>query len=59
MHSMIKPMPKLAAFVDTILKAGTPVVSLSFWFRGRQVAAVRKGPGLRGEAALYFWPARA
>lgn len=56
-YLMIKPMPKLAAFLDTILKAGTPVVSLSFWFRGRQVAAVRKGPGLRGEVALYFWPA--
>ena len=56
-YLMIRPMPKLAAFLDTTLKPGTPVVSLSFWFRGRQVAARRNGPGLRGEVALYFWPA--
>lgn len=56
-YLMIKPMPKLAALLDRMLKPGTPVVSLTFWFRERQVAAVREGPGLRGAAALYFWPA--
>jgi len=56
-YLMMKPMPKLAAFLDTMLKPGTPVVSLTFWFRGREVAAKRTGPGLRGEAALYYWPA--
>lgn len=57
-YLMIKPMPKLADFLDRILKPGTPVVSLTFWFRERQVAATRDGPGLRGAAALYYWPAR-
>jgi hypothetical protein len=56
-YLMIKPMPKLAALLDRMLKPGTPVVSLTFWFRDREVAAVRQGPGLRGAAALYFWPA--
>jgi len=56
-YLMIKPMPKLAALLDRMLKPGTPVISLTFWFRERQVAAVREGPGLRGAAALYFWPA--
>jgi len=54
---MIKKMPKLANFLDEMLKPGTPVVSLTFWFRGREVASVKNGPGLRGEAALYYWPA--
>jgi hypothetical protein len=57
-YLMIKPMPKLAAFLDRMLKPGTPVVSLTFWFRGRQVAAVREGRGLRGKVALYFWRAQ-
>ena len=56
-YLMIKKMPKLANFLDKMLKPGTPVVSLTFWFRGREVAAVKNGPGLRGEAALYYWPA--
>jgi cyclopropane fatty-acyl-phospholipid synthase-like methyltransferase len=56
-YLMIKPMPKLAAFLDRALKAGTPVVALTFWFRDRTPDAVREGPGLRGAAALYFWPA--
>lgn len=56
-YLMIKPMPKLAALLDRMLAPGTPVVSLTFWFRDRQVAASRQGPGLRGAAALYFWPA--
>jgi Mycolic acid cyclopropane synthetase len=58
-YLMIKPMPKLAEFLDGMLKAGTPVVSLTFWFREREVAETREGPGLRGAAALYYWPARA
>jgi hypothetical protein len=57
-YLMIKPMPKLADFLDRMLKPGTPVVSLTFWFREREAAATRDGPGLRGAAALYFWPAR-
>jgi hypothetical protein len=57
-YLMIKPMPMLADFLDRTLKSGTPVVSLTFWFRQRQVAATRDGPGLRGAAALYYWPAR-
>jgi trans-aconitate methyltransferase len=56
-YLMIKPMPKLAAFLDTMLKQGTPVVSLAFGFRDRQAAAVRKVSGLPGSAALYIWPA--
>jgi hypothetical protein len=57
-YLMIKPMPKLAELLDRTLKPGTPVVSLTFWFRNREVAATRDGPGLRGAAALYYWPAR-
>jgi hypothetical protein len=57
-YLMIKPMPKLAEFLDRMLKSGTPVVSLTFWFRERQAAAIRDGPGIRGAAALYYWPAR-
>ena len=56
-YLMIKPMPKVGAFLDRMLKSGTPVVSLTFWFRDRQVEASRDGPGLRGAAALYHWPA--
>lgn len=56
-YLMIKPMPRLATFLDTMLPSGTPVVSLAFGFRGRQATAVRRVPGLPGEAALYFWPA--
>jgi Putative methyltransferase len=56
-YLMIKPMRKLAVLLDQMLKPGTPVVSLTFWFREREIAAVRQGQGLRGAAALYFWPA--
>jgi hypothetical protein len=56
-HLMMKPMPKLAKFLDGQLAEDTPVVALTFWFRGRVVSAVREGPGLRGAAALYHWPA--
>lgn len=57
-YLMIKPMPKVSSFLDHMLKDGTPVVSLTFWFRDRRVDASREGPGLRGGAALYYWPAR-
>jgi hypothetical protein len=60
-YLMIKPMPKLAALLDRMLKPGTPVVPLTFWFREREAAVRRQGPGLgpglRGSAALSFWPA--
>ncbi|CAB3773841.1 hypothetical protein LMG29542_07464 [Paraburkholderia humisilvae] len=57
-YLMIKPMPKLAILLDNMVKPGTPVVALTFWFRGREAAAIRQGPRSRGAAALYFWPAR-
>lgn len=57
-YLLTKPMPRLARFLDGTLKPGTPVVSLAFWFRGREVSAVRQGGGLLGQAALYYWPAR-
>jgi hypothetical protein len=57
-YLMISPMPKLAGFLDHMLAPGTPVVSLSFWFRGREVAASLESSGLLGAAALYYWPAR-
>lgn len=56
-YLMIGPMPKLARFLDQMLKPHTPVVSLTFWFRGRETVATRNGPGIRGAAALYDWPA--
>jgi hypothetical protein len=56
-YLMIKPMPKLAGFLDRMLSPGTPVVSLSFWFRDRQVAASRESSGLLGATALYYWSA--
>ena len=57
-YLMTRPMPKLAAWLDQQLVPGTPVVSLSFWFRERTVAASLKSAGLLGAAALYYWPAR-
>ncbi len=57
-YLMIKPMPKLAGFLDRMLTPGTPVISLSFWFRDREVAASRESSGLLGATALYYWPAR-
>ena len=57
-YLMIKPMPKLAGFLDRMLTPGTPVVSLSFWFRDREVAASLESSGPLGAAALYYWPAR-
>jgi hypothetical protein len=56
-YLMMGPMPKLAAFLDRELEPGTPVVALTFWFRDRKVSMTRSGRGLRGEAALYYWPA--
>lgn len=56
-YLMIKPMPKIAALLDRMLAPGTPVISLSFWFRDREVAASLKSGGPLGAAALYYWPA--
>lgn len=56
-YLMIKPMVRIAELLDRTLKPGTPVVSLSFWFRDRQAAASLKNAGLLGAAALYYWPA--
>jgi hypothetical protein len=57
-YLMIKPMPRLASLLDRMLPPGTPVVSLSFWFRDREVTASRASAGLLGATALYHWPAR-
>jgi cyclopropane fatty-acyl-phospholipid synthase-like methyltransferase len=57
-YLMIKPMPKLAAFFDRMLKPRTAVVSVMFQFRDRQMTTARDGEGMRGRVALYFWPAR-
>jgi hypothetical protein len=57
-YLMIKAMPKLASFLDRTLAPGTPVVSLSFWFRDRDMAASSTSAGLLGATALYYWPAR-
>jgi cyclopropane fatty-acyl-phospholipid synthase-like methyltransferase len=56
-YLMMQRMPKVASFLDKSLQPGTAVVALTFWFRGRRVAAVRNGSGPGREAALYFWPA--
>jgi hypothetical protein len=55
-YLMMKPMPRLARFLDGAVASGTPVVALAFWFRERVSSAVQGG-GLNG-AALYRWPAR-
>jgi hypothetical protein len=57
-YLMIKPMPRLAGLLDRALAPGTPVVSLSFWFRDRDVVASLNNAGLLGATALYYWPAR-
>ncbi|WP_158914743.1 cyclopropane-fatty-acyl-phospholipid synthase family protein [Caulobacter sp. S45] len=56
-YLMIRSMPRLAALLDRMLEPGTPVVTLSFWFRDREVAASRASSGLLGATALYYWPA--
>lgn len=57
-YLMTKPMPKIAELLDRSLKPGTPVVSISFWFRDREMAASLQSAGPLGAAALYHWPAR-
>jgi cyclopropane fatty-acyl-phospholipid synthase-like methyltransferase len=57
-YLMIKSMPKLADHLDKMLKPGALVVPLAFWFRDRELSARRNGPGIRGEVALYRWPAQ-
>jgi hypothetical protein len=56
--SLLGALVVLSLFLDLALAFGTPVASLTFWLRNREVTAVREGPGLRGAAALYYWPAR-
>lgn len=56
-YLMIGPMARVAALLDRELTAGTPVVTLTFWFRDRRPSATKRGPGVRGDVALYAWPA--
>lgn len=49
-------MPHVARLLDASVRAGTLVVALEFWFRGRQVAAARRKP-IWGAVAIYVWPA--
>jgi cyclopropane fatty-acyl-phospholipid synthase-like methyltransferase len=56
-YLMIESMPKLAAYLDRMLKPGTPVVSLSFWFRDRKAAATRASSWPLCATAMYHWPA--
>ncbi len=56
-YLMIAPMVSLARTLDRELRTGTPVVALTFWFRDRVPKARRRGPGVRGDVALYYWPA--
>jgi SAM-dependent methyltransferase len=51
-------MPRVANLLDSALKPGTPVVSLSFWFRGREVYAARQSAGPLRQVALYYWSAQ-
>jgi trans-aconitate methyltransferase len=57
-YLMMKPMPKLASFLDKSLAPDTPVVALTFRFRDRHVTMTRNTAGLRGAAALYCWHAK-
>lgn len=57
-YLMIAPMKPLLQQLDRQLRPDTPVVTLTFWFRDRTAAETRKGPGLRGDVALYYWPAK-
>jgi hypothetical protein len=56
-YLMINAMPRMAKLLDGALVPGTPVVSLCFWFRDRDVTASLESAGLMGAAALYYWPA--
>lgn len=58
-YLMIRPMPPLARQLDRQLRPGTPVVTLTFWFRDRVPTAHRRGMGAwNGSAALYRWPGK-
>jgi precorrin-6B methylase 2 len=57
-YLMTGAMPRLAAYLDAGLKRGTPVVAVSFMFRGRSVSAVRQAGGALSQVGLYRWPAR-
>jgi SAM-dependent methyltransferase len=56
-HLLIGAMPRVASLLDRALRPGTPVVSLTFWFRGREVYAAQRSAGPLRQAALYYWPA--
>jgi hypothetical protein len=55
---MTASMPKLAALLDRTLASGTPVVSLCFRFRDRDIEASLEHAGPLRAVALYRWPAR-
>jgi trans-aconitate methyltransferase len=57
-YLLLGAMPRVARLLDAALRPGAPVVSLSFWFRGRHVSAIRQGAGPLSQAALYYWPAQ-
>ncbi|MGF6574963.1 trans-aconitate methyltransferase [Paraburkholderia sp. GAS333] len=57
-YLMTDTMRGVARLPDATLAAGTLVVSITFWFRGRTVCATRQAP-MRGAVALYQWPALA
>lgn len=54
---LIKSMRKLGGLLDAKLKPGVVVAAVAFWFRDREVSAVRQGGGLLSQVALYHWPA--
>ncbi len=55
---LIGPMQRLADLLDAQLRPGVVVAAIAFWFRDREVAAVRQGGGLLSQVGLYRWPAR-
>ena len=57
-YLMITPMVPLAQTLDRRLQPGTPVVTVTFWFRDRRPSATLRGSSGRGGVALYRWPAR-
>ncbi len=57
-YLMIKSMPRIAELLDRSLRPDTPVVSLSFWFRDREITASLDSAGQLHATALYLWPAR-
>ena len=56
-YLMPSVMPKLSKFLDSTVRPGTAVITVTFWFRGGSPRTTKEGPGLRGAVALYVWPA--